>query len=348
MKILVYLHNLEVNGSNLVAYRYIKQISRTAGYRFSVSAKASGPMAKIFESCGAQVLIEKPNSKSLSKFSFSIINSLIRQDALSVVSASKFPFVQYIHENWAPEDFIGGVNEKWNWYLQSWDVQKEALHCARKLIFPAAYLAERYAEFPTAVIYNPVDTVDLSGVRRSTNTKFGGVDLINVATINSRKNQSLIVSVCSLSREIESCRFFGDRAIRDHEIEYSRALRSATREIQHCTFEFNSVRYPLEIDVFPNTIFLLTSVEEVLPCTIQEMMSVGVPVVAPNRFGIPEVISDGVNGVLFDAYEEASVLSAIEVARQNAEDISARSAAYAVEHFDLETQSIKLLDELRS
>ncbi len=347
MRILVYLHNLEVNGSNLVAYRYIKKISKMTDCRFGVSVKATGPMGKFFSSCGAEVLIEEPNSKSLSRFSFSIINSLIRQDALSLLSASKFPFVQYVHENWVAEDFIGGVNEKWNWYLQPWDVQKEALQCAKKLIFPAAYLAERYAEFQTAVIYNPVDTADLTGVSRSANTKSGGVDLINVATINPRKNQSLIVNVCSLNREIKSCRFFGDRAIRDHEIEYSRALRSATRENQHCTFEFNSVMYPLEFEVFPNTIFLLTSVEEVLPCTIQEMMSVGVPVVAPNRFGIPEVISDGVNGVLFDAYEEASVFSAIEVARQNAEDISARSVAYAAEHFDLEAQSIKLLDELR-
>jgi L-malate glycosyltransferase len=58
-------------------------------------------------------------------------------------------------------------------------------------------------------------------------------------------------------------------------------------------------------------VFLLTSVSEGIPVTILEAMAAGVPVVATNVGGVPELLNDGVTGLLAPAGDAASLADAL-------------------------------------
>lgn len=93
----------------------------------------------------------------------------------------------------------------------------------------------------------------------------------------------------------------GDGPLKDKLTQKAKDLK-----IQHCV-EFLSPRP----DPFPYyqsfNLYLNTSVHEGIPLSILEAMSCGKPVVAPKVGGIPEIISDGESGVLFEAREPKKI-----------------------------------------
>jgi len=66
-------------------------------------------------------------------------------------------------------------------------------------------------------------------------------------------------------------------------------------------------------------IFVLTSVEEGLPTSLIEAMALGKAVIATNVGGIPEVVKDGMNGILVSPKSPKSVSEALEKLLTNLE-----------------------------
>ncbi|MCK5146687.1 glycosyltransferase [bacterium] len=60
-------------------------------------------------------------------------------------------------------------------------------------------------------------------------------------------------------------------------------------------------------------IFVLPSISEGLPNVILEAMACGVPVVASNTGGIPELVADGESGVLFVPQDPASLAESLQI-----------------------------------
>jgi glycosyltransferase involved in cell wall biosynthesis len=58
--------------------------------------------------------------------------------------------------------------------------------------------------------------------------------------------------------------------------------------------------------------FLFPSSTETLGLVLLEAMAAGCPVVGANRGGIPDIVSDGVNGCLYDPADPASLTTAVE------------------------------------
>jgi glycosyltransferase involved in cell wall biosynthesis len=99
------------------------------------------------------------------------------------------------------------------------------------------------------------------------------------------------------------------------------------------------------------TLLVLPSLEENCPVAILEGMAAGIPIAASRAGGIPDLIQDGVTGLLFDSRQPDSIRSAIErllsnpsfatqlasAARQCAE-AAFRPKTIAARHFDLYSQ----------
>jgi glycosyltransferase involved in cell wall biosynthesis len=341
MKILYYLHNLEINGSNIAALNFFVGITDSF-FAFSVSSKSDGPMREIFKKNQVKVLIEEPNIYSAKNYDLFVINSLIRVDVLKFLDGIKAPFYQYIHEDWGPDDFSSKAHSDWGWKLDSCSNISKLLESSRGLIFPANYISKLYESFNKYVLFNPVNPKSLIDIRKI-NTSFGcGIDIINIGTINSRKNQKLIAHLSSNYKDITSCRFFGARTIRTEEIKYTNQMIRYSNKSTSCKFEYNKTKYPLNIKIYKNTVFVHASIGEVLPCTVQEMMVLGVPVVAPNRFGLPEVICSGDNGFLFNEYKTKSIHDGVTFVVKNYQKIACNSTEFAEKEFNLAAQSQKL------
>ncbi|MGA8029863.1 MAG: glycosyltransferase family 4 protein [Bryobacteraceae bacterium] len=58
-------------------------------------------------------------------------------------------------------------------------------------------------------------------------------------------------------------------------------------------------------------IFVFSSFAEGLPVVLMEAMAHGIPCVAPSIAGIPELIQDGVDGLLVSASDEQAMAAAI-------------------------------------
>jgi colanic acid/amylovoran biosynthesis glycosyltransferase len=86
---------------------------------------------------------------------------------------------------------------------------------------------------------------------------------------------------------------------------------------------------------------------EGIPVALMEAMAAGVPVVATRLSGIPELVQDGVTGLLVEPHDPDGIAAALERLLAD-DDLSARLVAAAREHversFDLRTEANKLGD----
>lgn len=110
----------------------------------------------------------------------------------------------------------------------------------------------------------------------------------------------------------------------------------------YCTFYGNvKDKSKMETIYEASDVLLLTSAFEGLPIAVMEMMAYGKVVVSTAVDGIPDYITDGVNGFLLDnnpeenkiVEEAVTVLAKIESDRTLLKDAGKQSREYALQHF---------------
>jgi glycosyltransferase involved in cell wall biosynthesis len=85
-------------------------------------------------------------------------------------------------------------------------------------------------------------------------------------------------------------------------------------------------------------VFCLSSFAEGVPISLMEAMASGLPVVAPRLMGIPELVEDGVSGVLFAPArpdELANALRDLAGTPERRREMGAAGRARVVEQFDV-------------
>jgi glycosyltransferase involved in cell wall biosynthesis len=88
---------------------------------------------------------------------------------------------------------------------------------------------------------------------------------------------------------------------------------------------------------------------EGLPMAMVEALSVGLPVIASRIGGLPEIIEDGVSGILFEPGNDASLLNALEriASSMDAKTMSRSARIRYLKTYDEDTNYITLLDIYR-
>lgn len=98
-------------------------------------------------------------------------------------------------------------------------------------------------------------------------------------------------------------------------------------------------------------LFVFPGIRESLGMVFLEAQSCGLPVVAFNNGGIPEVVRDGETGILTPLFSEPHFCNAIEKLlndRPLAEDMGKSAAQYVREHHDLNVNYRGVEDILRN
>lgn len=122
--------------------------------------------------------------------------------------------------------------------------------------------------------------------------------LICVGSLSERKNQKeLLTAISRLPRgkqERIELTLVGDGIIKQNLIEFVEKEKIISK------ITFLGFRTDIEELLVKSNIFILPSKDEGFPISILEAMSSGMPILASNVAGVPEMVSDGVNGLLFE------------------------------------------------
>ena len=153
-------------------------------------------------------------------------------------------------------------------------------------IFSSVY---QYPLEKISTIYNGVDypSFDNSGEKV--------FDFVTCGSLVPIKNQSfLLESFASMGSCNSTLAILGDGPLMEKLKEEAIELGIYDRLVF-----FGRVENPFEI-LKKSKVFILTSISEGNPISVVEAMSQGLPVIAPAVGGIPDLITDGVNGRLFE------------------------------------------------
>jgi len=133
--------------------------------------------------------------------------------------------------------------------------------------------------------------------------------ILVVASIDPRKNQnSFIRSLDRLATEQKfHLKFFGQCG----EDNYGKEFQSLVAHRSWCSFGGMIGRHELCLEFAMASLVALPTLEDNCPMVVLEAQAAGIPVMASNVGGIPDLIEDGVTGLLTDPARPDSMRHAI-------------------------------------
>ncbi len=119
-------------------------------------------------------------------------------------------------------------------------------------------------------------------------------NLINIGHLEHRKNQSYILCVLSEAKKLGrlySLTFIGDGEIRGKLEELAKSL-GVEEQVKFLGFQKNAAQF-----LYSHSVYVHSALMENSPTVIIEALACGLPVLAAPVGGIPEIFSDGVEGL---------------------------------------------------
>jgi glycosyltransferase involved in cell wall biosynthesis len=181
-------------------------------------------------------------------------------------------------------------------------------HCVVPVSASAAAVARRIERVPARklrVIRNGIDLADFSATRNGGHT---GRRVIHVARLNIIKDQKTLLHAARLVADAEPdfrLDILGDGPEREALV----ALRDELRLQEHV--RLLGMREDVNVLLAQSDIFVLSSLHEGLPITVLEAMASGLPVVSTRAGGTPEVVIDGVTGLLVPSASPPALAEAL-------------------------------------
>jgi glycosyltransferase involved in cell wall biosynthesis len=334
-------HSLERNGANNFLLYLLREL--VDSFIFTLVVPKDGPMREDFEALGCRVELLETTAESfadhvnklVSSHSFLIANTIMRAEAVIAAAKHGTPSIWMIHEAWPQDQFDYYAKQVFQMAHVDGDLIRQGFATASRIVFPAHVQKQCYAGLfephRSQVIYNGIPLSAINSYRSTQNRDRVRAELgyqptdrlvVHLGTICKRKGQIYTARAFSLLRndpEIQQsgymCKLLmvGARFIRDHEIAYQQEIKAeleAAGAIRDCTIleiQKNVLPYYLAADIL-----VVPSLNEVLPLVVCEAMAFERPVVASAIDGIPEAISDGVEGFLVPPADEQSLYERVK------------------------------------
>ncbi len=159
-----------------------------------------------------------------------------------------------------------------------------------------------YKKDPAATIYNGIELPTIACAKKK-------YDFICVARFSKQKNHLLLLRAFDKfvkKHNSASLILVGEGELEDECKKY----------VANCNITSNVIFYGSTDNVFDlmseSNCFVLSSLYEGNPISILEAMALGLPIIAPSIGGIPDVLSDKENGLLFPVSNEHQLLECME------------------------------------
>ncbi|MBW2291239.1 MAG: glycosyltransferase family 4 protein [Deltaproteobacteria bacterium] len=168
---------------------------------------------------------------------------------------------------------------------------------------------------PDAVttVHNGIDSEAPSGAHGAHGARpsRAGFSIIQIANLHSWKGQDVVLqSLALLRKELPdaSVVFYGRSMVPEFEAQLREMV--STLELAECV-EFAGYREDLAALLPTFDCLVVASRAEPFGLVLLEAMRAGVPIVASNAGGVPEIVSDGVNGLLFESEDAQGLADAL-------------------------------------
>ncbi len=163
-------------------------------------------------------------------------------------------------------------------------------------------IKETYKREPIATIYNGIDLPSISSKQKK-------YDFICVARFSKQKNHMLLLQ--TFSEFIKKHKTANLLLVGEGELEESCKHYAYESAIDKNVFFYGASNNVLEL-MNESKIFVLSSLYEGNPISILESMALGLPIIAPSVGGIPDVISNYENGLLYQVSNKKQLIDCME------------------------------------
>ena len=256
----------------------------------------------------------------------------------------RYSFTAHANDIFAPRDFVVSLAK----------LMESAATIVTVSEYAVGLLKDRYPESAAKVhrIYNGVD------LSRFHPADFGGgiPAIVSVGRLIEKKGFADLISACRLlkaRRRDFVCEIIGEGPLEN-------ALRSqiAGEGLESCVkLAGPQTQSQIALRLAQATIFVLPCTREEgggmdnLPTVIMEAMAAGLPIISTPLAGIPEMVENGVNGLLVPEHDPEAICAAIEqliASPEQARRFGDRGREIAREKFSIETsgQALRALFEL--
>jgi glycosyltransferase involved in cell wall biosynthesis len=381
LDLLVVTHDLGYGGGQLWLSELLDKAG--AGRRFpcTVVSPAPGPLSDDLERRGILVhvrggiamgdieayegqVLELAAWSRLLGHNAALVNTMGAFIGADVAQRLGIPCVWAIHESWPPEEY-------WKTCLPGADVDRHvvaaarrALSAAQAVVFEAEATRSLYegaiGDGAGVVVPYGIDLASIdcylagtskAAARRQLDLPHTARVVLMMGTIEPRKAQTVLTQAFA--------RIAAEHAdallvlVGDQFTAYSEALK---RYVEESGLGKRVRIVPVVKDIYPwyraADVFVCDSDVESLPRSVLEVMAFGVPVLATDVFGLPELIEDGRTGWLFRPRSVSDAAEALQRALSadvsTLEDIGRKGAAVVRQRHDSRGYANTILGLLRS
>lgn len=280
------------------------------GYRVKMLSPVDGPMRQSFEESGLDIRIVPALFRDsrvildhLGDHDLLLANTILSYRTIFAARAFRKPSLFWVHESQFGVDLI-----------RTNPAIRQALVGADAVLFPCEYTKSLYREYDAFGRHHSIligvdpDPMTLQFCKETIQDQNDKIKVIQIGSVEPRKGQDVLIkSVASLPSEIsENLEFDLVGQLLDKG--FHRKISRMARRLDnlHILGELS----PEEVSrrLAQADIYILPSRDEALPRAMIEAMAYGKAIVATDVGGIPEVINDGMNGLLV-ANEDTQALS---------------------------------------
>lgn len=335
--VLVTTHHLGLGGGQLYLQELLRGVLGSPDVRCTVISAQDGVLRKELEDFGVDVQIVGQTPTTILEYEqwiFQLLATVVDSGANVVLANTLGSFwgidiaerlgigsIWAIHESFTPEFFLqigfakepdAGVRAAFLGAFASVDMAvfeaDATLHMFDEVIAPGHFVRIDYG-IDLALLEEARSRIDRDAIRRQNDIHPNDVLILCMGTYEPRKGQGLLA--VAFSRIADE---FPDAVVAmvgDFGGEFSQGVHRIVDKLE-LRDRIKLIPMTKDIDEWYSIsdAFILASDIESLPRSMLEAMGFGVPVLGTAVFGVPELIEDGVNGMLFDP---SSVTATTEV-----------------------------------